>query len=84
MLEIRVQSLGAEDPLEKEIASHSSIVAWKIPWTRNLVDYIVHGVTKELSMTEQLNNNNDVILNGIGRHPLSQMQSFVLLTDAFP
>ena len=31
--ETRVQSLGQEDPLEKEIATHSSILAWKIPWT---------------------------------------------------
>ena len=28
-----VQSLGREDPLEKEIATHSSTLAWKIPWT---------------------------------------------------
>ena len=33
MLEIRVQSLGWEDPLEKEMATHSSILAWRIPWT---------------------------------------------------
>ena len=31
--EIRVQSLGWEDPLEKEMATHSSILAWQIPWT---------------------------------------------------
>ena len=30
---MQVQSLGGEDPLEKEIATHSSILAWKIPWT---------------------------------------------------
>ena len=30
--EIRVQSLGGEDPLEKEMATHSSILAWEIPW----------------------------------------------------
>ena len=29
----RVQSLDQEDPLEKEMATHSSIVAWRIPWT---------------------------------------------------
>ena len=29
----RVQSLGREDPLEKEMATHSSTIAWKIPWT---------------------------------------------------
>ena len=28
-----VQSLGVQDPLEKEMATHSSILAWKIPWT---------------------------------------------------
>ena len=33
MQEIWVQSLGQEDPLEKEMATHSSILAWKIPWT---------------------------------------------------
>ena len=32
MREIRVQSLGREDPLEKEMATHSSILAWRIPW----------------------------------------------------
>ena len=31
--ETRVQSLGWEDPLEKEMATHSSNLAWKIPWT---------------------------------------------------
>ena len=33
MQETRVRSLGREDPLEKEIATHSSILAWRIPWT---------------------------------------------------
>jgi len=33
MLETRVQSLGREHPLEKEMATHSSTLAWKIPWT---------------------------------------------------
>ena len=31
--EMWVQSLGREDPLEKEMATHSSILAWRIPWT---------------------------------------------------
>ena len=31
--ETQVQSLGQEDPLEKEMATHSSILAWRIPWT---------------------------------------------------
>ena len=33
MQETHVQSLGQEDALEKEIATHSSTLAWKIPWT---------------------------------------------------
>ena len=33
MLEMQVQSLVQEDPLESEMATHSSILAWKIPWT---------------------------------------------------
>ena len=33
MLETQVQSLDGEDPLEKEMAAHCSILAWKIPWT---------------------------------------------------
>ena len=33
MQETQVPSLGWEDPLEKEMATHSSILAWRIPWT---------------------------------------------------
>ena len=33
MWETRVRSLGWEDPIEKEMAAHSSALAWKIPWT---------------------------------------------------
>ena len=34
MQETQVQSLGWEDPLEKEVATHSSLLAWRIPWTK--------------------------------------------------
>ena len=43
--ETQVQSLGQEDPLEKKMTTHSSILAWKIPWAEEQA--IVHGVTKE-------------------------------------
>ena len=33
MQETQVQSLGQEDPVEKEMATHSSVLAWRIPWT---------------------------------------------------
>ena len=34
--EMQVQSLGREDPLKEELATHSSILAWRIPWTDEL------------------------------------------------
>ena len=45
MWETQVQSLGWEDPLEKEMATYSSILAWEIPWMRSQAGYS-HGVTK--------------------------------------
>jgi len=53
MRETRVQSLGWEDPLEKEMAIHSSTIAWKIPWTEELVGYSPWG-RKESDTTERL------------------------------
>ena len=53
MRETRVQSLGWEDPLEKEMATHSSILAWKIPWTEEPGGYSPWD-PKEWDMTEQL------------------------------
>ena len=49
MQETQVQSLGREDRLEKEMATQSSILAWRIPWT----EATVHGIA-ELDTTEQL------------------------------
>ena len=48
-----VRSLGWEDPLEKEMATHSSILAWRIPWTEELGGLQSTG-RKELDMTERL------------------------------
>ena len=44
--ETRVRSLGWEDPLEKEMAAHSSILAWRIPWTEELGGLQSRGVAK--------------------------------------
>ena len=44
MQETRVRSLGREDPLEKEMATHSSILAWRIPIDRGAWWAAVHGV----------------------------------------
>ena len=48
---LQVQSLGQEDPLEKEMATHFSILAWEIPWTEEPDGLQVHGVAKELDRT---------------------------------
>ena len=45
--ETPVQSVGQEDHLEKEMATHSSILAWTIPWTRNLAGYGVSKVRQD-------------------------------------
>ena len=52
-LEIAIQSLGQEDPLEKEMATHSSIFSWRIPWVKEPRGYSPWG-HKESDMTEQL------------------------------
>ena len=46
MREAQVPSLGREDPLKKEMATHSSILAWKIPMDRGAWRATVHGVAK--------------------------------------
>ena len=46
MQETPVPSLGQEDPLEEDMATHSSILAWRIPMDRGTWGAIVHGVTK--------------------------------------
>ena len=53
MQETWLQSLGWEDPLEEGMANHSSILAWRIPWTEES-DGLQSMGNKELDMTEQL------------------------------
>ena len=78
MQETQVRSLGQEDPLEKKMATQSSILAWEIPW-RGALSATIPGVAKELDMTYRLNNNNNnlslVLVNELSR-PLEP-----LLTD---
>ena len=51
MQETQVQSLGWQDPLEKEMAAHSSMLAWGIPWTEKPDGLLSRGL-KELSIIE--------------------------------
>ena len=52
MQETQVQSLGQEDPLVKEMETHSIILAWRIPWTEEPGGLQFHSVA-ELDMTEE-------------------------------
>ena len=52
--EMWVQSLDWEDPLEEEIATHASILAWKIPWTKE-PGRLQSVVSQKSDMTERLN-----------------------------
>ena len=44
MQETQVPSVGGKDPLEKGMANYSSILAWRIPWTRGTWQATVHGI----------------------------------------
>ena len=49
MQKIQVQTLGQEDPVEKEMATHSSVLAWRIPWTKEFMDNTVVSNTKKFT-----------------------------------
>ena len=74
--ETQVQSLNWEDPLEKEMATPSSILGWKIPWTEEPGSW----GCKELDTTEQLNTNIHVVTTRVKKwelasHPASLCDS---------
>ena len=56
MQETQIQSLGFEDPLEKEMATHSSILAWRIPMDRGAWQATVHRIAKERLSTAHTEN----------------------------
>ena len=63
MHKTRIQSLSQDDPLEKEMANHSSILVWEIPWTEEpgglqfMKSQESHLVTKSLPPSDSLENN---------------------------
>ena len=58
MQETRVPSMGQEDPLEKEMATHSNILPWRIPWTEEPGGLQSTG-SQELDVAEQLSTHID-------------------------
>jgi len=53
MQEKLVRSLDGEDPLEEGMATHSSILAWRIPWTEEPGERQVHGVAKSQALLKR-------------------------------
>ena len=78
MQETQVRPLGGEDPLETEMATHSGILAWEIPWTEEPGGLYSPWVSKESDRTERLNHNK---ATGWGRRGTVWMKvaSFVYL-----
>ena len=65
--ETQVQSLGQEDPLEEEMATHSSILAWRIPWAEEPGGLQSMG-SQESDMTERLNHHHHLSLSSAFPH----------------
>ena len=83
MQETRVRPLGREDPLEKEMAMHSSTLAWKIPWTEEPGSYSPWG-RKELDMTERLHFTSWCkVLSTLSLHVIQRPMS-LLITHSSP
>ena len=75
--ETQVQSLDQEDPLQKEMATHSSIIAWEIPWTEEPGGATVREMAKS-DTTEQPNDNNEY-----HHHWWAEGQSYLMFSDKF-
>ena len=69
MQETRVRSLGREDPLEKGMATHSSILAWRIPMDRGAWWATVHGVAKSRTQLSDFTSLHDAGFEDIRRQP---------------
>ena len=80
MQETQVQSLGREDPLEKEMATHSSIFARKIPRTEEPGRLCSPGVSKELDTTLWLKQQNALKFLPISNTSVTPLVSIFLLT----
>ena len=74
MQEIWIQSLGRDNPLKKVMATHSRILAWRIPWQGSLVDYL-------LSLRSQIVRHNWVTKKKVHTHTHIYTHSF---SDSFP
>ena len=68
MWETQVQSLGQDDPLKKEMATHSSILPWRIPGTGGAWWAAVYGVAQSRTRLKQLSSSSLVGCLSVGSH----------------
>ena len=66
-MQMQVRFLGLEDPLEEEMATHSSILAWEIPWTESLAGYSLWSC-KESDTTEHAHHHTTASFSDIGMY----------------
>ena len=80
MQETWVQFLGQEDPLEKEMATHSSILAWRTLMDRGAWQATVHGVTKCQTRLTRLSGHTHTCVRGVTQwHTVDSQDSFISL-----
>ena len=80
MRETWVQALGWEDLLEKEMATHSSILAWKIPWREELVGYsprVAKSQTQLIDFTSTLANIRASLVGQLVKNPPAMRETWV-------
>ena len=75
MQETQVQSLGQKDPLEKEMTSHPSILAWGIPWTEEPFRLQSTGSRKNRTQLSDVNHNNKLSGNTVQNFYMSKKET---------
>ena len=72
--------MGSVSGMENGMATHSSILTWRIPWTEEPGGLQSMGVTKELDMTQQLNDNNNQVCHSISSKEQAYFNFMTTLT----
>ena len=84
MQEMQVRSLGREDPLEKEMATHSGTLVWKLPWMEKPGRLTVHGVPKSGTQLSDFTFTFSLSFLGASRMPHPLQQGAPSISSVFP
>ena len=82
--EMQVRSLGREDPLEKEMATHSGTLVWKLPWMEKPGRLTVHGVPKSGTQLSDFTFTFSLSFLGASRMPHPLQQGAPSISSVFP